>query len=325
MAGCGSESSRSGADPTTATNSSGGEAGSGALGGSGAAGGAAEGGAGGAEGGSGGAQPSCPTDTLVPGEHQLTIEHDDLERYYEVQVPLSYENAAPVPLVFDIHGYSSNNEQQQQLSGFAELAEEEGFVVVRPQGFGIYPSWNGGDYCCGEAHSLGLDDVGLIRAILADVSAQLCIDRARVYATGLSNGGALSHRLGCEAGDLFAAIAPVSYPLDFVPLSDCQPVRPMPVMHQHGLYDTVAPYLGNLYQVSAQDSFAYWAEADGCTGDPVVTYSNNGSECETYETCDGGVQNTLCTIDGEHVLYYNYDSVPVAELAWQFMSQFTLP
>lgn len=37
-----------------------------------------------------------------------------------------------------------------------------------------------------------------------------CVDARRVYATGLSNGGVMAHRPGCELSDRIAAIAPVA-------------------------------------------------------------------------------------------------------------------
>ncbi|MBW2523099.1 MAG: prolyl oligopeptidase family serine peptidase, partial [Deltaproteobacteria bacterium] len=258
--------------------------------------------------------------------HQRSIQFDGNERDYEVQVPASYDNSQPVPLVFDIHGYSSNKDQQQLVSGIRGKAEDEGFVVVRPNGYGLVSrSWNGGDFCCGDAHAQGLDDVGLVKAIVTEVSAQVCVDPTRIYATGISNGGALSHRLACEAGDVFAAVAPVSYPLDFTPFSGCQPSRPMPVMHLHGTNDLVVPYGGGLNAPATPDSFNYWGQVNGCSGLPTETYTKGSSHCDTYDSCDAGVEVTLCTVNGGHVLYANLDGVPVDDLAWDFLSRFTLP
>lgn len=296
-------------------------------GGRGGAGGVTSVGGSGGIGGGGGAPPiACPSDPLIPGEHQLQIAFDGNDRDYEVQVPISYDNSAPVPLVFDIHGYSSNKDQQQLVSGIEGKAEEEGFVVVRPNGYGLVTrSWNGGDFCCGDAHAAGLDDVGLMKAIVAAVSTMVCVDPKRVYATGISNGGALSHRLACEASDVFAAVAPVSYPLDFDPFSQCQPARPMPVIHQHGTNDALVPYDGSLTAPATPDSFAYWSQANGCSGQPVETYTRGSSSCATYDSCSAAVEVTLCTINGGHVLYVNLDSVPVDDLAYAFLSRFTLP
>ncbi|HZO14509.1 MAG TPA: PHB depolymerase family esterase [Polyangiaceae bacterium] len=274
-------------------------------------------------GGGGAAPPVCERAGLPPGVHDFTTMFEGRRRVYELAVPLSYDGSAAIPLVFDFHGYTSNKDQQEQVSGIAALGETEGFAVVRPNGIGS--SWNAGDFCCGQAQSEGLDDVGLMRAIVAEVSAAMCIDPARVYATGLSNGGALSHRIACEAADVFAAVAPVSYPLDFDPFDKCQPSRPIAVMHSHGAGDVIVPYDGSFYQPSTPESFAYWGQVNGCSGMPVETYAKDDSVCQTYEQCGGGVEVTLCTIDGGHILYNNNDAVPVADLIWGFLSRFTLP
>jgi polyhydroxybutyrate depolymerase len=273
--------------------------------------------------GTGGSNITCPASPLPKGVSHQMIAFGGLMRAYDVQIPASYANTTAVPLVFDLHGYTSNKEQQQAISGWSALAEKEGFVVVRPDGF--QNSWNGGNFCCGEAQAKGLDDVGLMRAIAAEVQKRLCIDPKRIYFSGLSNGGAMSHRVACEAGDLFAMTAPVSYPLDFKPLDKCKPSRPMPVMHFHGTNDLIVPYNGGAFAIPAKDSFAYWAKADGCTGTPTKTYEKGASHCDTYTSCQGGATVTLCTLNGGHLLYANADDVPIAELAWAEMKKHPLP
>ena len=332
---CGGDANTFGDTTTTGVGagSSTGGAGSGAMGGSpgtGGGGNPTSGGGGttstGGMGGSGGSMMvTCPASPLPNGESEHTIQFDGNEREYEVQVPASYDNTVAVPLVLDLHGYTSDKDDQQNISGWAELAETEGFVVVRPNGFGGLRSWNSGDYCCGQAQSQNLDDVGLMRAIVDEVTAQLCIDPKRIHVSGLSNGGAMSHRLACEAADVFASAAPVSYPLGFNPFDKCQPSRPIAVMHSHGTSDFIVPYNGGFTSPSTPESFAYWAGADGCTGDPVETYTNGNSHCDTYQTCDQGVEVRLCTLSGGHVLYGNNDDVPIAELAWDFFTQHILP
>ena len=311
------ETTASGSGGEGATTSGGGESTTTSVGGGSA-------GAGGSTSSTGGAAPiECPSTPQVPGVKEETIAFGGHDRTYEVQVPIVYDNSAPVPLVFDMHGYTSNKDQQELVSGFSSLAEEEGFVVVRPQG--LQSSWNAGDFCCGTAQSQDLDDVGLMKAIVAEVSASLCIDPKRVYATAISNGGALSHRIACEAADVFAAVAPVAYPLDFDPFSQCQPSRPIAVMHSHGTNDLIVPYNGSGSMPATPESFAYWGQVNGCSGDPVETYSKGNSHCDTYQSCSGGVEVTLCTVNGGHVLYTNLDQVPIAELSWQFLKKHTLP
>ena len=306
------------------TGVAGGHGGGGATGAGGAGTGATGTGATGA-GATGGGGPSCPGGGLEPGKHSFTIDFDGKQRQYDLRVPAGYDDSAAIALVVEFHGYASTNWQQHLISGFAALADQEGFAVAWPNGYGLSRSWNAGDFCCGAAKNEGLDDVGLARAIVQQVSANLCVDPKRIYATGISNGGAMSHRLACEAADLFAAIAPVSFPIDFDPLTKCQPTRPIAVMHLHGLNDLVVPYGGNATSVPVQDSFARWAEIDGCSGGAQETYSKGGSHCDTHETCNAAANVSLCSINGGHVLYTNTDAVPVAELAWQFLSAHTLP
>jgi len=273
----------------------------------------------------------------------IEIQFQNLTRHYNVHVPASYDGSNQVPLVLDFHGWTSNPAQQQGLSGFQQLADAVGFIVAYPEGYdpaGTQRSWNAGT-CCSPASTSGLDDVGLVRAIVADIESNANIDPLRIYATGLSNGGAMSHRLACEAADLFAAVSPVACPLLLHPFTVCQPIRPIPVLAFAGLTDVVVPYAGGESQTfpgvffpPAPDSFAYWGGADGCGGGSpdIVEDLGNGASCDTHTGCAAGVSVGFCSIHGAaipvysgHILYSNTDGINVAQRAWQFMSQFTRP
>src|SRR5688572_12607315 len=158
--------------------------------------------------------------TLTPGDHTRSLVVGGLTRTYLVHVPPSYTGATPVPLVVDIHGWTATAEIQRSLSGFLALSDARGFLVVYPQGVGN--AWNGG-VCCTSTPT----DVEFIRALVANMHVEANVDAARVYATGLSNGGAMTHRLACEAADLFAAAAPLAFPISLSPPSSCDPSRPI--------------------------------------------------------------------------------------------------
>ena len=192
---------------------------------------------------------------LGPGDHAGSLVFDGETRIYDLHVPPSYDGATPIPLVLDIHGWLSSKSGQRFLSGFDALSDAEGFAVVWPQGlFGkpgdpeafnppAGPSWNAGS-CCGAAVGSKTDDVGFLRTLVEAVAREVAIDRRRVYATGLSNGGALTQRLACEAADLVAAAAPVSFPIALVPIDSCAPSRPIAVLTFQGLTDVLIPYDG---------------------------------------------------------------------------------
>jgi len=261
------------------------------------------------------AMVDCSAATLAPGNGELTLEHDGVTREYLVHVPESYDGSSPVPLVVDMHGLTSSAAAQSRF-GWREKADEEGFIVVHPQG--LNASWNGGELCCGDSQSDGVDDEGFIRSLVEQMKRDACIDASRVYATGLSNGGAMSHLLACNAADVFAATAPVSMGNGAIP---CEPSRPISVIMTRGTDDRLVPFDGGFLFPSAAEDFAQWAEVNGCSGEPEAS----ADLCQTFSQCNGGVEVTLCTLDAGHVLYDNPQGFSVPDVVWETFERHTLP
>ncbi len=238
---------------------------------------------------------SCTGLAMQPEDSTWELSSGGRDRFARVHVPRSYDPNTPTPLVLSFHGFTSDQAQQALISGMRSKSDDEGFVVVHPLGVGLVNSWNGGD-CCGEAESAGVDDVQFARDLVAEVSRRVCVDPARVYATGFSNGGFLSHRLACEASDLIAAIAPVAgvfsgdYP--------CTPNRPIPVLDFHGTADVVVPYNGSLLLGfdSVSDTVEHWSNHNNCSASSTVSYDNGDTTCETRDGCDPNGDVTLCTV-----------------------------
>jgi polyhydroxybutyrate depolymerase len=59
--------------------------------------------------------------------------------------------------------------------------------------------------CCSCA-----DDLGFVREILQQLQTEHCVDRRRVYATGMSYGGLFSYQVALSMPHVFAAVAPVA-------------------------------------------------------------------------------------------------------------------
>lgn len=238
----------------------------------------------------------CDNGTLDAAVTHVDLEHDGELRSYELYVPPSYDGTAPFPVVLNFHGFTSSGLLQQENTQMDELAAREGFVVAYPNG--LDNSWNAG-VCCGRSAETNVDDVGFTRAVIEDLGARGCIDTARVYATGMSNGGFLSHRLACEAADVIAAVAPVAAVLG-IEESACNPSRPIPLIQMNGTADPLVDYEGGglAQSPSAQESIDGWIARDGCTGEPTNTYENGAAVCETVSECDGDVSVTLCSIEG---------------------------
>jgi polyhydroxybutyrate depolymerase len=199
-------------------------------------------------------------------------------------------------------------------------------VIVYPRG--TDNSWNAGS-CCGEAAAMGVDDVGFVRAVVQTVSDQLCVDPGRVYATGMSNGGYMSHRLACEAADMFAAVAPVAGAMG---IPDCTPERPVPVVAFHGTEDTLVTY------EQGRAAIDQWLALDGCPAGPTEVETFGGSRCEIWRDCDDGVEVQLCTLDpmghcwpgGSEQLCIGIigpysDEIDANARLWSVMSRYRLP
>ena len=211
-----------------------------------------------------------------PDETITTL--DGLTREYILTVPSSYDGAVATPLVFNFHGFTSNAPDQDLYSQLPQTAEAEGFILVTPQGTlnaDGFTHWNSSQLPDPEP-----DDVAFISELLTSLQSQLCIDAARVFSTGISNGGGMSSQLACSLPDRIAAIAPVAGVSFFE--STCSP-RPVPVIAFHGTEDLLIS-LGPIENTV----IPAWATHNGCGGpveqDPVPPTA--GVRLTRYDGCD---------------------------------------
>ena len=130
------------------------------------------------------------------------------ERSYEIDVPARREGARLLPVVIVFHGGGGSADSVRRQSRMSAKGEAEGFIVVYPQGSGgiagKLKTWNAGT-CCGHAMQERIDEMAFVAALLDDLQATVAIDRARVYATGISNGGMMAYEVACALADRFAA------------------------------------------------------------------------------------------------------------------------
>lgn len=266
---------------------------------------------------------ACPqTTTLRTGDNRLTLEHGGRTRSYIVYVPSGLMAGRASPLVLDFHGNGGSGMQEEGSSGWREKANAELFLVAYPDGVGN--AWNVGN-CCGEALAGKVDDVGFARAIIREVRSKACVDEKRVYATGLSNGAGLAHRIACEAADVVAAIAAASADLVTEP---CKPARPISELSVRGTRDTLVAYEGGntgstgWYSPGAKGTLELWKGINECSGGPETKHQY----CETYASCRGGVEVSLCSLPGAgHILYRNSLGFSVPDVAWQMFTRQRLP
>jgi polyhydroxybutyrate depolymerase len=267
--------------------------------------------------------------TLQPGDSERTLTVNSLERTYLLHIPPGLAADQPVPLVFVFHGLGENGAFISQSSGFNDIADANGFIVVYPNGSGPSSalSWNAGG-CCGYAGQNKIDEVALVRQVISDTETLVKIDPKRVYAAGFSNGALLSYYLACEMSDTFAAIAPIAGVLQY---DSCQPQQSVSVIHFHGLSDTAVPYAGggtipgtNQAFPPVEQSIATWVGLDACAESPQVEQSGILTHT-SYASCQNGTAVELYTIQGIGHSWPSQYVVPVTQIIWDFFKAHPKP
>lgn len=254
-------------------------------------------------------------------------------RRYLVYAPTNLPQR-PVPVVFVFPGATCNAEVASFYNThtrFEQLADRDGFIVVYGNGLPTgghsgneAPMTKGGFLpgCFADHTGEGLD-VTYVRLILDQLERELKIDRTRVYATGISQGGGMSFQLALEAPDLVAAIAPVAG-VPFQPsgtwLRSCHPQPGYERVSIAMLAATADPFIpyapgpsvtypDTLYP-GMEETRNAWLTALGIHGAPVVDQFPDNVKGDSYEPQTGLKSSTVERLryplgqDGQELWYY---------------------
>ena len=140
-----------------------------------------------------------------------SLTHDGLKRTYLVHLPKNYSPAESYPLVFALHGGSGTAKRfnRSTRNRFNDLADEENFILVYPQG--IKKSWNDNpNRQDGGARKLNIDDVGFFKKLISKLETDYAVDSENIFVCGISNGGLMSQTLAAELPSKIRAIGLVA-------------------------------------------------------------------------------------------------------------------
>lgn len=241
-----------------------------------------------------------------------SLVQDGRKRTLRIYVPSGRKE--PLPVVLVLHGGGGTGGGMEWLTrrGFNRIADRDGAIVVYPDG--IDHGWNDGRSANRSAADAAVDDLGFLRALPRELAALHAVDRARLYVTGISNGGMMSYRLACDAAGVFAAAAPVAANMAVELEGACHPARAIPLLIMNGVDDPIMPWKGGPIRVlwmtrgtvlSSEDTAARWlaldhcgalepqplieAEpADGTSAAPRLARCADGGEVRLYEIRGGG-------------------------------------
>lgn len=240
-------------------------------------------------------------------------------REFALYIPTSYSSNQSHPLVISLHGYSSSPRQNMHTTELSDKADEAGFIVVYPRGREDTTNGLLGWYSRPSPYIGFSDDITFISDLITHLGEHLAIDATRVYATGLSNGGGMTHRLGCDLADRIAAIAPVAgaYSLG----DDCEPARPMPVLAIHGQRDTIVSYNGI---PGASEPIPVWTQGwatrNGCAPESTATTPEEGLTVDTWDNCTG---DSIVHLYSYATLGHRWHG-DATDIIWDFFSQYEL-
>ncbi len=225
------------------------------------------------------------------------VEVEGNEYRYLIDFPKDYDENRAYPLIFAFHFAGGTADGAKTTYNLGAAVGNDGIIV--------YPNGH---------------DIPVFDAILDSVGSSHCIDKGRIFATGLSLGAGMSNTLGCERGDVLRAIAPVA---GTGPTASSVCKGRVAVMQIHGTNDLIAPISGSL------EGRGRWITMSGCDPDASEkVYTSFTNTCKQYADCDEAFPVVWCQHGNPagHVwpgfasrtiwaFFNSYDSSPQGEAA----------
>lgn len=233
-------------------------------------------------------------------------------RPYSIYIPDFAGSTAPHPAMLAMHGGGGSALIQASTSRLVEAAHARKLYVAFLEGTGLIATFNAGA-CCGSARTNNVDDVAYARAVLDHIAATDTVDTARIFATGMSNGAMMSHRLACAAADRLAGIVAVAgasgqFDQALTQYYACTPARPIPIVHVHATNDRNYPFAGGggdglsataYYPVDS--TVADWRARNNVTAQATVERITATTTCSRYATAANAALPSapvvLCKLD----------------------------
>ena len=266
-----------------------------------------------------------PLSQEASGTLSVRLEHNGVTRQAILYVPESYNAGGDAALMLNFHGFGDNAASFMGAADMRALAERDGFLVAYPQGTTLdgSPHWNAApDWPDNKSDA---DDLGFVRALVAEIEGDYPFDSERLYASGFSNGGMMAFALACHASDLVAAVGVVSGQL-LDGEGVCTPTHPTAVITLHGTDDFVLPYEGNAGGLSTQDALDFWVSFNQTATTPEVASENDGDisiERSIYSSGSGGVSVEHYRYEGGLHTWFQtgFEGSDASQLVWDFVAR----
>ena len=266
--------------------------------------------------------------------YDFFFDHNGVNRLYTLYKPDNLKEKAP--LVFVLHGYTSNSTNIMNYSKMNEIADQNGFMVCYPQGTtNIYTGqthWN-----ANLKEMSSVTDSEFLTDLAKKLQAEFNLSEKNTFACGMSNGGFMSYTLGCERSDTFKAIASITGTMSGYDWNNCNPNK-VPVLQISGTNDMVVPMDGSMSLAGGwggapkiQDIMNYWGDINECTQTQTQNLPDSNKTDNSYVSiekkvdCYNNHQVWFYTVyGGAHTwpgAWGNMD-INASEEIWDFFSRY---
>ena len=266
--------------------------------------------------------------------YDFFFDHNGVNRLYTLYKPDNLKEKAP--LVFVLHGYTSNSTNIMNYSKMNDIADQNGFMVCYPQGTtNIYTGqthWN-----ANLKEMSSVTDSEFLTDLAKKLQAEFNLSEKNTFACGMSNGGFMSYTLGCERSDTFKAIASITGTMSGYDWNNCNPNK-VPVLQISGTNDMVVPMDGSMSLAGGwggapkiQDIMNYWGDINECTQTQTQNLPDSNKTDNSYVSiekkvdCFNNNQVWFYTVyGGAHTwpgAWGNMD-INASEEIWDFFSRY---
>jgi polyhydroxybutyrate depolymerase len=197
------------------------------------------------------------------------------------------------PVIIVLHGGSGGSGaglRARRNLGLDAFARNIGAVIV-------YPDAVDGFWGRSKPGQPPPNDEAFIRALAAKLVDQGVASRRRIFVAGISGGGMLAMKLGCDSADLFSGVGAFvsNMPSDWA--ASCKPSQPVAFMLMNGTADPMTPFNGGVANLpegprevlSAEATVAIFSKAAQCSGQKNQTIADHDKNDGSRVVIEHGV------------------------------------
>lgn len=212
---------------------------------------------------------------VPPGSRAYDLVSSGEERRFILHVPRLLPRRL-IPVVFVYHPYGISAADMELLTGFSQLADQKGFMVVYPEGRGDPQNW------AYRSDAFGDQEQVFVQDIITFINRSFHTNPTTIYAAGMGVGAQMVARLACRMPNTFAAVGVVAG--NYLQWSDCMK-RPISLITIHGVNDQMMPFNGKALMMGGYGYAERMARLNECKQGPSLAYNLNGAAATGWGAC----------------------------------------